>query len=105
MQLRQFRVAVLLSRMTLLVEDLGQLLDRLSLPGGDLGGMQTVLGRQLRNRRVALECLKRHLRLNSAENLLRVLMMDRPLHRRIHLSRLSQEVGPPLSWPRVLRDV
>jgi hypothetical protein len=22
-------------------------------------------------------------------------MMDRPLHRRIHLSRLSQEVGPP----------
>ena len=22
--------------------------------------------------------------------------MDRPLHRRIHLSRLSQEVGPPL---------
>jgi hypothetical protein len=24
-------------------------------------------------------------------------MMDRPLHRRIHLSWLSQEVGPPLS--------
>jgi len=23
-------------------------------------------------------------------------MMDRPLHRRIHLSWLSQEVGPPL---------
>src|SRR5215204_2420484 len=34
--------------------------------------------------------------LNSAENRLRVLMMDRPLHRRIHLSRLSQEVGPLL---------
>src|SRR5215207_2095689 len=38
--------------------------------------------------------------LNSAENLLRVLMMDRPLHRRIHLSRLSQEVGPPLRCHR-----
>src|SRR3954469_242605 len=62
MQLRQFRVAVLLSRLTLLVEDLGQLLDRLSLPGGDLRGMQTVLGRQLCNRRVALERLKRDLR-------------------------------------------
>jgi hypothetical protein len=34
--------------------------------------------------------------LNSPENRLRVLMMDRPLHRRIHLSWLSQEVGPPL---------
>src|SRR5260221_10232868 len=36
------------------------------------------------------------LALNSPENRLRVLMMDRPLHRRIHLSWLSQEVGPPL---------
>jgi hypothetical protein len=36
------------------------------------------------------------LALNSAENRLRVLMMDRPPHRRIHLNRLSQEVGPPL---------
>jgi hypothetical protein len=34
--------------------------------------------------------------LNSAENRLRVLMVGRPLHRRIHLSPLSQEVGPPL---------
>jgi integrase len=34
--------------------------------------------------------------LNSAENRLRVLMVDHPLHRRIHLSRLCQEVGPPL---------
>jgi restriction system protein len=32
--------------------------------------------------------------LNSPENRLRVLMVDRPLHRRIHLSRLSQKVGP-----------
>src|SRR6185437_4636689 len=36
------------------------------------------------------------LALNSAENRLRVLMVDHPLHRRIHLSRLCQEVGPPL---------
>jgi hypothetical protein len=35
--------------------------------------------------------------LNSAENRLRVLMVDHPLHPRIHLSRLCQEVGPPLS--------
>jgi hypothetical protein len=34
--------------------------------------------------------------LNSPENRLRVLMVDRPLHPRIHLSRLSQEAGPPL---------
>src|SRR5258708_28337429 len=39
--------------------------------------------------------------LNSPENRLRVLMMDRPLHRRIHLSWLSQEVGPPL-WRWVM---
>jgi hypothetical protein len=32
------------------------------------------------------------LALNSAENRLRVLMVVRPLHQRIHLSRLSQEV-------------
>jgi hypothetical protein len=37
------------------------------------------------------------LALNSVENRLRVLMMARPLHRRIHLNRLSQDVGPPLS--------
>jgi hypothetical protein len=36
------------------------------------------------------------LALNSAENRLRVLMVGRPLNRRTHLSRLSQEVGPPL---------
>src|SRR5271169_4098421 len=36
------------------------------------------------------------LALNSAENRLRVLMIVHPLHRRIHLSPLSQEVGPPL---------
>jgi hypothetical protein len=50
MQLRQFRVAVLLSRIALLVKDFDELLDRLSLPGGGLGGVQLVLGRQLRDR-------------------------------------------------------
>src|SRR5271169_7126090 len=37
------------------------------------------------------------LALNSAENRLRVLMVGHPSHQRIHLSRLCQEVGPPLS--------
>jgi len=36
------------------------------------------------------------LALNSAENRLRVLMVIRPLYRRIHLTKLSQEAGPPL---------
>src|SRR3989304_1231312 len=40
------------------------------------------------------------LALNSPENRLRVLMVDRPLHRRIHLNRLSQKVGPPPLAPR-----
>jgi hypothetical protein len=31
-------------------------------------------------------------------------MMDRPLHRRIHLSWLSQEVGPPLSGGNVVSN-
>src|SRR3954468_11462327 len=34
--------------------------------------------------------------LNSPENRLRVLMVDYPLHSRIHLNRLSQDTGPPL---------
>jgi hypothetical protein len=37
------------------------------------------------------------LALNSAVNRLRVLMVDRPLRHQIHLSRLSQKPGPPLS--------
>jgi hypothetical protein len=37
------------------------------------------------------------LALNSAENRLRVLMVIRPLYRRIHPTGLSQEAGPPLS--------
>jgi hypothetical protein len=63
MQIRQFRGAVLLSRIALLVKDFGELLDRLSLPGGDLGGVQLVLGRQLRDGLLALGRLKRDLRL------------------------------------------
>src|SRR3954447_5199035 len=47
MQLRHLGIAGLLARAALLVEDLGELLDRLTLPGSDLGGMQPVLGRQL----------------------------------------------------------
>src|SRR5579872_148142 len=43
-------VAALLPLHTLLVEDLGELLDRLALPGGDLRRVQLVLGRQLRHR-------------------------------------------------------
>jgi hypothetical protein len=96
MKLRQLGVAVLLARAALLVEYFGHLLDRLTLPGSNLGRVQFVLARQLRDRLVALDRLKRHLALNSAENRLRVLMMVRPLHRRIYLNRLSQEVGPPL---------
>ena len=59
---RQLGVPALLARAALLVEDLGQLLDRLSLPSCNLGWMQFVLGRQLRNRLVALDRLKRDLR-------------------------------------------
>ena len=41
--------------------------------------------------------------LNSAENRLRVLIVDHPSHRRIHLSRLCQELGPPLTMWQDLR--
>src|SRR6266705_2165850 len=58
MQLRQLSIAVLLARTALLVENLGELLNRLSLPGRNLGRMQFVLGRQLRDRLVALDRLK-----------------------------------------------
>src|SRR5271155_2267337 len=45
----------------LLVEHLGQLLDRLALPGRNLRRVEFVLGRQLCNRLVALDRLQRHL--------------------------------------------
>ena len=90
MKLGDLAIPVLLSLAALLVEHLGELLDRLALPGRNLGRVQFVLGRQLRNRLMALDRLKRTLALNSAENRLRVLMVVRPVHRRTHLSRLSQ---------------
>ena len=55
MQLRQLRVAVLLTCAVLLVEYPGELLDRLALPRRNLSRMQAVPGRQLRNRLVALD--------------------------------------------------
>lgn len=58
MQLCQLGVAVLLAGADLLVENLGQLLDRLSRPRRNLGRMQVVLGRQFRNRLMALDRLK-----------------------------------------------
>ena len=61
MQPGDLAVAALLPLRALLVKHLGQLLDRLAPPGGDLGRMQFVLGRQLRNRLVALNGLKRNL--------------------------------------------
>ena len=87
---RQLGVPALLARAALLVEDLGQLLDRLSLPSCNLGWMQFVLGRQLRNS-WPLIASSATFALNSAENRLRVLMVDCPLHSRIHLNRLSQD--------------
>src|ERR1700692_4683930 len=45
----------------LLVKHLGELLDRFALPGGNLGRVQLVLGRQLRDRLVPLDRLKRYL--------------------------------------------
>src|ERR1700692_415310 len=61
MKLRQLGVAVLLARAALLIKHLGQLLDRLSLPGSNLGRVQFVLARQLCNRLAPLDRLKRHL--------------------------------------------
>jgi hypothetical protein len=50
-----------LNTQALLGEDPRKLRDRLALPGGDLGWMDFVLGRQLRHRVVALDRLKRDL--------------------------------------------
>ncbi len=62
MKLRQFGLAVLFAPVALLVENLGQLLNRLTLPGSNLARVQFVLARQLCDRFVALHRLKRHLR-------------------------------------------
>src|SRR5436305_5024920 len=61
MQLRQLRVAVLLTCAVLLVEYPGELLDCLALPRRYLGRVQAVPDRQIRNRLVALDRLQRHL--------------------------------------------
>ncbi len=61
MQPGDLAVAVLLPLRALIIEDLGELLDRLALPGGDLGRMNFVLDRKLCHRLVALNRLKRYL--------------------------------------------
>jgi hypothetical protein len=58
---RNLGVAVGLNLSPLVVEYLGQLFDCLALPRRNLGRMQFVLGRQLRNRPLALDCLQRNL--------------------------------------------
>src|ERR1700722_2713512 len=60
-KLGDLAIPALLSLAALLIKHLGKLLHRLALPGRNLGRVQFVLGRQLRNRLVALDCLKRHL--------------------------------------------
>src|SRR5271154_1540920 len=60
-KLGDLAIPVLLSLGALLVEHLGELLDRLALPGSNLGRVQFVLGRQLRDRLVALDRLKCYL--------------------------------------------
>src|SRR5271169_477827 len=60
-KLGDLAIPALLSLAALLVKHLGELLDRLALPGRNLGRMQFVLGPQLRNRLMALDRLKRHL--------------------------------------------
>ena len=59
MQPGDLAVAALLPLSNLLIKYLGKLLDRLALSGRNLGRMHFVLGRQLRHRLVALDCLKR----------------------------------------------
>src|ERR1700733_149773 len=60
-KLGDLTIPALVSLRALLVEHLGKLLDRLALPGRNLRRMQFVSARQLGNRLVALDCLKRHL--------------------------------------------
>ena len=88
----------LLPIQALLIEDLGKLLDSLTLPGRDLGRMDSVLGRQLRNPLVALNRLKCNLGLELSRK-----PSPRPhggssSSLQIHLNRLSHEVGPPLNF-------
>src|SRR6202034_1582980 len=61
-KLGDLAIPALLALGALFGKYLGELLDRLALPGRNLRRVQFVLGRQLRNRLVALDRLKRHLR-------------------------------------------
>src|SRR6202167_1893898 len=60
-KLGDLTIPALVSLGALLVEHLGELLDRLALPGRNLRRMQFVPARQLGNRLVTLDRLKRHL--------------------------------------------
>src|SRR5271168_3618159 len=60
-KLGDLAIPALLSLTALLVEHLGELLDRLALPVRNLSRVQFVLGRQLRDRLMALDGLKRYL--------------------------------------------
>src|ERR1700685_4096167 len=60
-KLRDLPIPALVALGAPLVEHLGEILDRLALPSRYLRRVQFVLGRQLRNRLVALDRLKRHL--------------------------------------------
>jgi hypothetical protein len=63
MQLRHLRVAVRLNLKAFVVKHLRQLLDRLPLPLRDQVRVKLVPRRQLCNRPLSLDCLKRDLRL------------------------------------------
>src|ERR1035437_7700480 len=101
MQLRQFRVPVLLACIALLVEDLGEPASRFQ--AAIWVGCSSYLVASSATVWWPLIASSATLALNSAENRLRVLMVDRPLRRQIHLNRLSQEVGPPLTPKRSRR--
>ena len=60
-KLGDLAIPALLPLDALVVEHLGQLLDRLAFPGRNLRRVQFVLARQLRNCLVALDRLQRHL--------------------------------------------
>ena len=94
MQLRHLGIPACLNLRRFVIEDFGQLLDRLPLPLHDQIGMQLMPARKVRDRPCIASSAT--FALNSAVKRLRVFMMVRPSHRRIHLNRLSQEPAPAL---------
>src|SRR5580693_4908802 len=84
-ELRDLAIPALVALGALLVEHLGQLLDHLALPGRYLRRVQFVLGRQLRNRLVALDRLQRHLGLE----------LSRKPSPRSHRGSSSASTNPP----------